>query len=144
MLPGNSRWMVTLMECDLPICILGSMEKLSASPPMAGVIGTVGGARVGSGTVEPSTPTRNALVSLEAPAQDRSVRGPLQVMVCEKPTPRMGSMTTPAPLVRSKVMPQPPRSTVFLAPNSAPISPEEKFGFQAAAMRGPKLLLSMS
>ncbi len=63
----------------------GSLMKAIDSPAMPGTMGELAGCSTGMGAAEPSIPIRNALLSLLDPAQEPSVRGPLQVVVCEKP-----------------------------------------------------------
>src|SRR5437870_12419673 len=88
----------------------------------------------------PSIPIRKAVVGLENPLHAPVVFGAVQTERSPKPIPSAGVRTSPTPFFRSNARDQPPRSTVFLFPNSVANGPWEKPGFQATARRGPQFV----
>ena len=88
----------------------------------------------------PSTPMRKLVFGSPPASQTPARLGVLHTERSPKPIPSAGVSTRPTPLRRSNARPQPARTTVFLFPNSIPIGPSEKPGFQATAKRGPQFV----
>src|SRR2546425_10540363 len=139
-------------ESELPACSRGSIRKSLFSKTLfafKGPLATLLPGMItpplttGSGVMLilfPSVPIRNAVLGLEDPAQTPVVVGALQTERSPKPIPSAGVSTRPTPFFRSNARDQPPRSTVFLFPNSVANGPWEKPGFQATARRGPQFV----
>src|SRR5260370_25154335 len=164
-LPGRSTWMLKSMASEPPVTYLGSRRKSVLSKTLLALAGWIPLGEFCSGMISPpltvgsggtlmwlpSTPIRKLVFGLPPVLQPvgttrpvlgsiAPLPGAVQTERSPNPIPSAGVRTSPTPFLRSNARDQPPRSTVFLFPNTLPSGPSVKLGFQETAKRGPKFV----